>query len=228
MKKKSLVTTDEIIKVLNACLDLRIHDMLYQKLEKPDHTFYDVLTNAETWLSTEFPYISFKYNGVWDTRKRTYKFFIRPTSEPYAASGMFLYGEIYVSSRNSSCPDCVTGYRLQCESISRFFQIGKLNQQLIKLNTHLRKIRRGESDLTVHELEDIFQDLYSSMEYAGVVDDTTGFIRYLKENVKMFRNSEFSLGKYFGRKYLALSAFGTCTHIPIRVKRNWFTLININ
>lgn len=185
------------------------------------------LMNVIHQLETKFPTINIEYDGKWDTWKNTYTFYLRPVYEDHDPD-QFVYGQIYVGSRRSMSRGVLVGYRLQIESVCRFFPIGILDKQIKQLNAHIQEAICGHTNLTVRELNEEFQDIYSHMECIGLVDGYPAFIKYLKEHLEVCQTMQCYLARYPKQRYLTLSFYGVMHKVPIEIKKHWYTLININ
>lgn len=185
------------------------------------------LMNVIHQLETKFPTINIEYDGKWDTWRNTYTFYLRPVDADRDFD-QFVYGQIFVGSYRSMSRGLIVGYRLQIESICRFFPIGILDKQIKQLNAHIQEAICGHTNLTVRELNEEFQDIYSHMECIGLVDGYPAFIKYLKEHLEVCQTMQCYLARYPKQRHLTLSFYGVLHEVPIKIKKHWYTLININ
>lgn len=209
-----------------------IHNLMYRPLtgsglRSIEEQFRLLLMDVVHQLETKFPTINIRYDGKWDTWRNTYTFYLRPVYED-CDPDQFVYGQIFVGSHRSMSRGLIVGYRLQIESICRFFPIGILDKQINQLNAYIQEAICGDTNLTVRELNEEFQDIYSHMECIGLVDGYPAFIKYLKENLEVCQTMQCYLTQYPKQRHLTLSFYGVLHEVPIKIKKHWYTLININ
>lgn len=224
---------DTLMETLQKRTDKKLHTMMYQKIT--DLTEGVDIQQATSKLIQQFSKrchdIRVVGEGTWDGRHNIYRFYLRPvprTQEDRSPYYKFLYGEIYFGSDRSQYQEHVVGYRVQIEDICRFLPIGILDKQINQLNAHIQEAICGDTNLTVRELNEEFQDIYSHMECIGLVDGYPAFIKYLKEHLEVCQTMQCYLARYPKQRHLTLSFYGVMHKVPIAIEKHWYTLININ